>query len=33
MMAHTCNNELEMPNYEDKSILREKLFLSLSEGS
>ena len=30
--AHTCTNQLELPNYPNKEILRERLTLAIREG-
>ena len=30
--AHTCSNQLDLPNYKTKEILIEKLMLAITEG-
>jgi len=30
--SHTCFNQLDLPEYKSKEILREKLFLAITEG-
>ena len=30
--AHTCFNQLDLPNYKNKEILIEKLMLAITEG-
>ena len=32
-MAHTCFNQLDLPMYENEEVMRQKLLLSLHEGS
>lgn len=32
-VAHTCFNQIDLPEYESKEKLREKLLIAISEGS
>lgn len=32
-VAHTCFNQLDLPEYESKEIMKEKIFIALTEGS
>lgn len=32
-MAHTCFNQLDLPEYDSEDILREKLLIAIREGS
>jgi len=31
--AHTCFNQLDLPNYKSEEILKEKLLIAINEGS
>lgn len=31
--AHTCFNQLDLPEYENKEILRERLLMAIHEGA
>jgi len=31
--AHTCFNQLDLPEYESEDIMREKLLIAIREGS
>ncbi len=33
LVAHTCFNQIDLPEYESKEKLKEKLLFSISEGS
>jgi len=32
-VAHTCFNQLDLPQYESKEIMKEKILIALTEGS